>query len=81
MDTTLIISSQGQITVPKKIRDIIGVKAGSRLLAQVSPGTTGNLLILQPQPKSWAKTLAGTGRNLWGNSDQYIKEERNKWQL
>lgn len=79
MEATLIISSQGQITVPKKLRAIMGVKAGSRLLVQVSRGAAGNLLILQPQPTSWAKTLAGSGRGLWGKSDKYITEERNKW--
>ncbi|MEK7127858.1 MAG: AbrB/MazE/SpoVT family DNA-binding domain-containing protein [Patescibacteria group bacterium] len=79
MDATLVISSQGQITVPKNLRDLIGVKAGSKLLAQVTNGATGYKLILQPKPLSWAKALAGTGRNVWGNSDQYIKDERNKW--
>lgn len=79
MDANLIISSQGQITVPKYLRDILGVKPGSQLLAQVTNGSTGYKLTLQPKPISWAKALAGTGRNLWGNSDQYIKDERNKW--
>lgn len=80
MEATLIISSQGQITVPKNLREMMGVKPGSRLLAQISSGITGNILILQLQPKSWAKTLAGTGRGLWGNSDKYIVEERDKWE-
>lgn len=79
MDANLIISSQGQITVPKYLRDLLGVKPGSQLLAQIINGNTGYKLMLQPKPASWAKSLAGTGRNLWGQSDQYIKDERNKW--
>lgn len=79
MDANLIISSQGQITVPKYLREILGVKPGSQLLVQIINGNTGYKLMLQPKPASWAKALAGTGRNLWGQSDQYIRDERNKW--
>mgnify|MGYP001619879014 CR=1 FL=1 len=79
MDANLIISSQGQITVPKYLREILGVKPGSQLLAQVINGNTGYKLMLQPKPVSWARSLAGTGRDLWGDSDQYIKDERKKW--
>lgn len=79
MEANLIISSQGQVTVPKKLRDVLGIKPGSQLLAQVTHGNTGYKLILQPKPLSWAKSLAGTGHNSWGNSDRYIKSERNKW--
>jgi AbrB family looped-hinge helix DNA binding protein len=79
MTATLVISSQGQVTVPKNVRDLIGVKPGSQLLAQVVGGNTGYKLVLQPKPSSWAKTLAGTGKNLWGNSDKYITSGKDKW--
>lgn len=82
MTATLIISSQGQVTLKKEIREALGVKSGSKLLASVTNTKTGvgPSLILEPEPKSWYKAVAGTGKGLWGeNSDEYIRKERESW--
>ncbi len=80
MDTILTVSSQGQITIPKNIRQNLGAVTGLRLLARLVKNITGYSLLLEPQPRSWAKSLAGTGRSLWGkNSQKYLTQARNTW--
>lgn len=32
METTIIVSSKGQVVIPKKIRDAMGIHAGTELL-------------------------------------------------
>ncbi|MBI3384823.1 AbrB/MazE/SpoVT family DNA-binding domain-containing protein [Candidatus Gottesmanbacteria bacterium] len=75
----LTISSQGQITVPKTIRDRIGIKPGAKIVVYLKKDLQGDIVVLEPKEKSWAKKLAGSGKNLWGNSDAYLKNERKSW--
>ena len=75
----LTISSQGQITVPKIIRDRIGIKSGAKIVVYIKKDLQGDVVVLEPKEKSWAKKLAGSGKKLWGNSDKYLKNERKSW--
>lgn len=76
---TLTVSSQGQITIPKAWRKILDLKPGTKLVAEVKKEPRRKKLVLEPEPESWAKLLAGTGKGLWGNSDRYIKKIRESW--
>ncbi len=80
MTDTLIISSQGQITVPKKIRNEAGIKPGVKIKVYLKKSLQGNVVILEPQNNTWSKKLAGSGRNLWNNSNEYIANERKSWE-
>ena len=75
----LTISSQGQITVPKIMRDVIGIKPGAKLVVYLKKSLNGDVVILEPKEKSWSKKLAGSGKKLWGDSTKYLKAERNSW--
>lgn len=80
MDATLTVSSQGQITLPKAMRDLLGVTPGSKVIAYLQKALKGHAVVLEPKPKSWYKLLAGSGKGLWGeNSDEYLRRERESW--
>jgi len=83
MDTvmTLKVSPQGQITIPKAWRKALEIKPGTtKLVAYLTDLLKTKALTLQPKPKSWADQVAGTGKGLWGDSDEYIKKERDSWE-
>ncbi len=78
--TTIKVSSQGQITIPKEWRETLGVKPGETIVAKLKIWLENKALILTPKPDSWVDSVAGTAKGAWGkNSEDYIKEERQNW--
>jgi len=67
------LSTKNQIVIPREIRDVLGIKAGDRLL-MVSRGDT---VILLRKPKKCSKALAGIGNGLYG--PDYLAKERESW--
>jgi antitoxin PrlF len=65
MNTT--VSSKGQITLPRFLRDALGLKAGSVVSLALDDGE----LRLRPAP-------AGTARRLAGSLRRYAKPESGK---
>ncbi|MEK7160797.1 MAG: AbrB/MazE/SpoVT family DNA-binding domain-containing protein [Patescibacteria group bacterium] len=79
MNTAILtVSPQGQITIPVEWRQMLDLYKGAQVVAYIREGIKKSLL-LSPKPKSWTQTVAGTGANLWGNSDDYLKKERAEW--
>ncbi|OGM33291.1 hypothetical protein A3D00_00185 [Candidatus Woesebacteria bacterium RIFCSPHIGHO2_02_FULL_38_9] len=79
MESTLIISSQGQVVIPAKVRRFLGVKAGSRLKLFVNKTVTIPSATIVPQPESWMRCVKGLGRGIWGKGEEYIENERRSW--
>lgn len=75
----LTISPQGQITIPKEWRESLRLKKGSHVFAWVEDKVKTKIIVIVPQPKSWVQAVSGSGKGLWGNSDDYIQKERNQW--
>ena len=78
--TTLTISPQGQITIPKQWRTLLGLQKGAKAIAWLEKKLKNKALVLTPQPESWIDAVAGTGKDLWGDSAKYIKKERAQWE-
>ena len=76
---TLTVSSQYQITIPKKIREALGIKPGQKLWVWVQKWLKSKALTITPKPKSLADYTLGLGKGLWGNPDEYIQKERDSW--
>ena len=72
------LSKKYQITVPKKIREKLGLKKGSK----VSIKQKGkNKAVLEPT-ESLVEKYKGLGKDTWkklGGADQYLKQERTSW--
>ena len=71
------VSSRYQISVPRSVRDRLGIESGDRLLVDVQDG----LWILLPQPQDHTARLAGLHRDVWAGLDTtaYLQEEREPW--
>lgn len=78
-NTTIKMSPQGQVTIPKDIREITGMEAGSELIVITNLKDPKGITIF-PKPISWVDAVARTGKGIWGkNVDQYVDKLRDEW--
>ncbi|HEY1221457.1 MAG TPA: AbrB/MazE/SpoVT family DNA-binding domain-containing protein [Bryobacteraceae bacterium] len=61
------ITSKGQITLPKKVRDKLGVRAGDYLAYEVA-GNTVKLRKAQPLDLPWLRAVSRTLAPEWDSS-------------
>ena len=80
MDTTLTVSSQGQVVIPRKVRELLGLKAGSKIMLTVNKNGKIPTATLITKPASWVKYVAGLGKSVWGRGEDYIEKERKSWE-
>jgi AbrB family looped-hinge helix DNA binding protein len=76
---TLKISSKNQIVIPAGVRQKLNLKKG---VSVVMYALDENRAILSKQPKSYAESLRGLGKEVWeelGGSEKYLQNERNSW--
>jgi len=69
------VSSKNQIVVPKEARKSLNIKRGSKLLVMVKD----NRVILIPKPDNYVAALKGLGKEVWKDSGDYLKKERDSW--
>lgn len=71
------ISSKFQITIPKKIRNIIGLSVGDALVIDANE----NRIILTPLTKKYTDYSHKLHSEVWANMniEGYIKKERENW--
>ena len=80
---TAVLSSQGQITIPAKIREILDMKTGttlSLLIKTVNDKASG--LIALVASKDPIDKYYGIGKGLykqWGGAEKVVAEERASW--
>lgn len=73
------LSQKYQIVVPKAIRQMMNLKAGSVLTIH---SVDSERAVLMKHPKSYTQALAGLGKDVWqslGGAKKYIKNERSLW--
>jgi AbrB family looped-hinge helix DNA binding protein len=58
MSTTVTVSEKGQVTLPKALRDRLGIKAGSQLEARLASDGTLQLQLLETGSASLSGLLA-----------------------
>ena len=61
MSDTAVVSEKGQITVPKPLRERLGIRAGSRLSLQITPEGTLSVRVLESGSGSLFGLLARPG--------------------
>lgn len=75
----LKVSPQGQITLPKKVREEAKIK--NSIMLDIDTSNKLTTLTLYPEPEDWYDLVKGSGRGLWGEDiDKYIEDERNSWE-
>lgn len=72
------LSNKGQMAIPKKIREKLGVKPGGRLLVTEKKG---EIVLLSPE--KYAENTRGFLKGTWGRTksqvEKYLKKERDSW--
>lgn len=48
---TVTVTSKGQVTIPKRVRDHLGIKAGARVDFEVAPDGRVVLVAIEGQPR------------------------------
>jgi AbrB family looped-hinge helix DNA binding protein len=68
------LSKRNQITIPREVREALGLKPGDRLLVV----ERGGYLVVMPRPKSFAKAIRGLARGMYPGG--YLDNERCSWE-
>ncbi len=72
------LSSKYQITLPRKVRQALGLQPGDTVVLVVSEDTVR----LRRAPKALTEYMEGLGKEVWaslGGVDGYLDEEREQW--
>ena len=69
------LSSKFQVVIPQQARAMLGLAAGDELLVLVKE----DRIVMVPKPKSFTDQLAGLHKEIWKDSDSYLKSERDAW--
>jgi AbrB family looped-hinge helix DNA binding protein len=78
MDTATV-SSKYQIVIPKKARDVLGIKEGDKILFDYREG----MVLLLARPKDFVEFSKGLGSELWrdsGREEENVEGESSSWQ-
>jgi AbrB family looped-hinge helix DNA binding protein len=78
LEETAKVSEKGQIVIPKRVRDKIGLETGDELTVNL----VGEKIILRRRPKSYTDYMWGLHGEAWKGVDaaDYVDEERETWQ-
>ena len=74
----LSISAQGQLTIPKSMREAVGLAKGQKVLLMMQEGPL-IVFTLVPKDQSIVELAAGSAEGLYGNIADYIEGERGGW--
>jgi antitoxin PrlF len=72
------VNGKNQITLPREVREALGVKAGDEVLFILHDGE----MHLRLRPASFTQALRGLHKNVWADTDdveQWLIDERRLW--
>ena len=73
---TLTLGKKAQVVIPKKAREAIGLKIGSKATLMYENGRG----IILGDPKNYGRLLRGLGKEIWaGKGEEYLEKERASW--
>jgi AbrB family looped-hinge helix DNA binding protein len=70
------ITKKGQITIPQKFREILGIKAGEKVVFDLEDET----LVLKKAPHDPVANLAGLGKGIFDAGLEYQRKIRSEWE-
>lgn len=77
MQTAVTMSSKNQIVVPREAREKLNLHPGSQFLVLCKE----DRIVLVPKPDDFVGRMAGLHRATWAGADDYLKREREGWEL
>ena len=80
MNMILTLSSQGQLIIPKAVRDQLKVKPGDKVRMRVTTSLSHPQAVIEPANIDWVQATAGIGKGMYTPDPKtYIENERNSW--
>jgi AbrB family looped-hinge helix DNA binding protein len=82
IDRDSTLSSQGQITLPVKVRKLLDLKPGEQLSWLVKKMKDGTASLIGIKKGRWPEDYYGIAKNhykRYGGVDAYLKRERDSW--
>jgi bifunctional DNA-binding transcriptional regulator/antitoxin component of YhaV-PrlF toxin-antitoxin module len=73
MQKVVSITSQGQLTIPQKMRDYFGIKGAVKAIIEKKD----NVFIVKPQKSFWS--LSGSLKSDINLTDEQLREARNEF--
>lgn len=77
---TTTLSTANQTAVPSKIRNLLELQAGDKLLWEIEPKK--KIVKIKPTPSRWGSYMRGLGKKVWSDIDankyvQNLRQDRN----
>lgn len=79
MTYVLTVSSQGQIVIPSKVRQAMGLSGGKKIKLRLDQKARVPTAVIEPEKVDWVKRVAGIAKGVYGDVDKYIEHERESW--
>jgi AbrB family looped-hinge helix DNA binding protein len=70
------ITKKGQITIPLKFRELLGIKAGEKVLFDLDD----DKVVLKKAPQNPVANLVGLGKGIFGAGLDYQRKIRSEWE-
>jgi AbrB family looped-hinge helix DNA binding protein len=77
MDTATV-SSKYQIVIPRQAREVLGIKAGDKVIFDYRDG----VVVMLARPEDFAAFMRGLGSEAWKGVDsrEYLRSVREPWE-
>ena len=79
MTYVLTVSSQGQIVIPSKVRQAMGLAGGTKVKLRLDKTRRITSAVIEPEKIDWVARTAGIAKGVYGDVDKYIENERKSW--
>jgi AbrB family looped-hinge helix DNA binding protein len=76
IETTSVLSSKRQLTLPAQMARELGLVAGSRVILRLEDD---HIVLIPLGPGRLTQALGGSLRGAYGDAEAYIREERTSW--
>ena len=73
------MTSKGQVTIPKKVRDLLGLKPGSQVEFDITPGGDAIVRASKRRPKSPFAKLLGSAKGKFTTEDIMRLTRGDEW--
>jgi AbrB family looped-hinge helix DNA binding protein len=70
------ITKKGQITIPLKFREILGIKSGEKVLFDMED----KKVVLKKAPQNPVANLVGLGKGIFSGGLDYQRKIRSEWE-
>ncbi len=70
------LTRKGQITIPLKFRELLGIKAGEKILFDLED----KKVVLKKAPQNPVANLVGLGKGIFGHGLVYQRKIRSEWE-